>query len=273
MDALSTALPSIILALLVTELYIWLPRLSRWIVKRCVLRLPEALQERYREEWEGTFSELPSSILLVVHALSLVLSNSSQRISQNYYEAEIQNSRMNLVKFQHQNKIALKSIEELRIAWTENLSARQSMTSSLNNTVIEVEIMLGRSNINEALAKSVEASCKEFIGTIFENAERASTLLELSVSEAINTVDGICVDLDLAQDLILKASALSTLPKSRPMDLDSILRELHQCFRRVECAREWELDKPRHAEISKLTKAVEAACLSLPEKIKSSHGN
>jgi hypothetical protein len=62
---------SVVLAVIVVELYAWLPRISEWLLELAVRQLRAEDRERCREEWKAQLDNLPNTVVRLVHALSL----------------------------------------------------------------------------------------------------------------------------------------------------------------------------------------------------------
>jgi hypothetical protein len=61
---------SAIIGLLVCEVYVWLPKISDWLLERAVCRLQPETQERCREEWKAYLNDLPNTVVKLIHAVS-----------------------------------------------------------------------------------------------------------------------------------------------------------------------------------------------------------
>lgn len=68
---------SLVVGLVLCELYVWLPKLSEAIVERAVLRIPDNDQAhvRYREEWQAHLADMPNSTARLLLASCLWLSS------------------------------------------------------------------------------------------------------------------------------------------------------------------------------------------------------
>jgi hypothetical protein len=58
-------------AIFVYELYVWLPKGTRWLEERAFRLLPPE-EERTREEWAAMLLDFPNTLLRLAHALSLL---------------------------------------------------------------------------------------------------------------------------------------------------------------------------------------------------------
>jgi hypothetical protein len=53
---------SIIVGVLIVEIYAWLPQISSWLIRRAVDRLRAEDKERCREEWNAQLDALPNTV-------------------------------------------------------------------------------------------------------------------------------------------------------------------------------------------------------------------
>ncbi len=60
---------SVLGAIIVREFIDNAPRISRWLIGHAARRLPEKIQDRYREEWKAHADELPSLLGKVFHGV------------------------------------------------------------------------------------------------------------------------------------------------------------------------------------------------------------
>jgi hypothetical protein len=70
---------SIIVGLLVMEVYSWLPSLCDKLVEQAVRRVRPKDQDRCREEWSAGLVELPNTLYRLVHAVSIAVEASRLR--------------------------------------------------------------------------------------------------------------------------------------------------------------------------------------------------
>ena len=73
---------SIVVAVLLAEGYVWVPRLSDWLIEHAVSQLVRDEQDRYREEWKAHLHDYPNSIVQLVHALSFAWPGATRRRGQ-----------------------------------------------------------------------------------------------------------------------------------------------------------------------------------------------
>lgn len=78
---------SVVIAILIVEVYAWLPKISEWLVELAVQRLRSEDQDRCREEWKAGLNELPNSFFKFVHALSNF--GAADRINADFFEGRL----------------------------------------------------------------------------------------------------------------------------------------------------------------------------------------
>lgn len=61
---------SIVVGVLLIEVYAWLPKISEWLIDRAVFKLLPEDQARCREEWKAGLEALPNSGAKLLHAFS-----------------------------------------------------------------------------------------------------------------------------------------------------------------------------------------------------------
>jgi hypothetical protein len=78
---------SIVIGILIVEVYAWLPKLSHWLIDRAVQRLRKEDQDRCREEWNAGLNALPNTVVKLVHALSYI--GAAHRINTDCFESKL----------------------------------------------------------------------------------------------------------------------------------------------------------------------------------------
>jgi hypothetical protein len=86
---------SILVAVIVVELYVWLPKISEWLLEFAVRQLRAEDQERCLEEWKAQLDDLPNTIVRLVHALSFTAA--ARQINADFCEDKLDelNQRLN----------------------------------------------------------------------------------------------------------------------------------------------------------------------------------
>jgi hypothetical protein len=111
---------SIAITLLIAEVYVWLPRLSDWLVDRAVLRLADEMQDRYREEWKSHLHSLPNSIVRLVEALSLLGPHTANDINDAHFSARTREFDGALDTLANQHDALAQKIRSLVVKATMN---------------------------------------------------------------------------------------------------------------------------------------------------------
>ncbi len=70
MELVISIIVAIFVAVLISETYAWLPKISKLILHRAVRRLDPKDQERYLTEWNANLEDLPNTLVKLVHAIS-----------------------------------------------------------------------------------------------------------------------------------------------------------------------------------------------------------
>lgn len=90
LTVLLSAIGSILLTVAIAEFRAWCPKLTKWVKRMSVARLPSALKERLDEEWEGHLFELPEGVVKLLVACGFMLAafkissdTSSRRVWRN----------------------------------------------------------------------------------------------------------------------------------------------------------------------------------------------
>lgn len=78
---------SVVVGILIVEAYVWLPKISDWLIERAVQRLRSEDQDRCREEWLAGLDALPNTVIKLVHALSYL--GAARRINSDFYENKL----------------------------------------------------------------------------------------------------------------------------------------------------------------------------------------
>ncbi len=63
---------SVVIGILIVEAYVWLPKISEWLIERAVQCLRSEDQDRCREEWKAGLDALPNTVIKLVHAFSIL---------------------------------------------------------------------------------------------------------------------------------------------------------------------------------------------------------
>ncbi len=81
---------AVLLALLVRELYAWVPNLSAWLLRRAAFRVCTEERERCLEEWRAALADFPNSLVALLHAMSIFCGSATYKINSDYYRSEIE---------------------------------------------------------------------------------------------------------------------------------------------------------------------------------------
>jgi hypothetical protein len=88
---ITSVIGSIVGNIAASEIYNWCPAIARSIVNRAVAQLPNAAQERYREEWYAHLDECPTKLGKIWHSIGCYFSARAVSLSfvENEYDAVV----------------------------------------------------------------------------------------------------------------------------------------------------------------------------------------
>src|SRR5580704_13744526 len=78
---------SVVIGILIVEAYVWLPKISEWLIERAVQCLRSEDQDRCREEWKAGLDALPNTVIKLVHAFSYL--GAARRINADCFENKL----------------------------------------------------------------------------------------------------------------------------------------------------------------------------------------
>lgn len=105
-------LASILVAVVVVELYAWLPKISECLCELAVSVVHAEDRERCREEWKAQLDSLPNTIARAVHALSLL--GAARQINAEFYEDKLNALGMRLENVADIHRCHRGGIEDVR---------------------------------------------------------------------------------------------------------------------------------------------------------------
>ena len=101
---------SLLLSILLIELYAWLPTLSEWLLEHAVRRLRTEDQERFREEWKADLNERPNTIVRLIQALSYNVA--ARRINEELLEDKLTEIELSLKALSDKHRINVRKMRE-----------------------------------------------------------------------------------------------------------------------------------------------------------------
>lgn len=124
---------AIVVGVLVSEAYAWLPKILDWLIERAVSRLPTSDQERCREEWNANLDALPNTIVKFVHALSFGYARAADKISNDFFEAKFNEMDCVLKSLSDKHRC---NMQAMRI-FTVRVAAFRELQNSLEQCIQE----------------------------------------------------------------------------------------------------------------------------------------
>lgn len=173
-------LASILVAIIVVELYAWLPKIAEWLRELAVSRVRAEDRERCREEWKERLNGLPNTVIRVVDAFSLL--GAARQINADACEdklAELNTRLAHISDIHHQNCRKVKETEQL--FWS-NRESRGSKFSSAEKDLQESNLKLLDASVpHPSLQRSVkklQELTDKFVKTLHASFERTDSLME-----------------------------------------------------------------------------------------------
>jgi hypothetical protein len=232
---------SVVVGILIVEAYVWLPKISEWLIERAVQRLRSEDQDRCREEWKAGLDALPNTAIKLVHALSYL--GAARRINADFFENKLTEIDALIEECGHKHSglvVLVRSWKETlgRISWQmlDLLLSRQELGlafSGLKARVMEVP--------NEEVASSFQKAVTNF-ETAAETFDKLASASPFDLQAALQTVsfDRLTERLNHVKGLILRGSekrdqvtALLGQRDVSPDMLDTLLGELASDLRTV----------------------------------------
>jgi len=173
-------LASILVAIIVVELYAWLPKIAEWLRELAVSRVRAEDRERCREEWKERLNGLPNTVIRVVDAFSLL--GAARQINADVCEdklAELNTRLANLSDIHHRNCRKVKEAEQL--FWS-NRESRDTRFRCAEKDLQESNLrLLDASAPHPSLQMSVKRMQEltdNFVKTLHVSFERTDHLIE-----------------------------------------------------------------------------------------------
>jgi len=158
---------SLLVGVLLVELYSWLPMISAWLLELAIQHLPAEIQERFREEWQAHLNDFPNSLMKMTHALSYM--TAIIRINSEYCETkfcEINCIFVALSRKHNANLIAFRAVQS-------NAAETQGLIRKLEG-VVEQSTVRGTEPIRKLGHAYIDAFSRSH-GLVIEMIDNAST--------------------------------------------------------------------------------------------------
>jgi hypothetical protein len=164
---------SLLIALVVVELYAWLPRISEWLLDLAVRRIRTEEKERCREEWKAQLDSLPNTLVRLVHALSLTAAAS--QIDAEFCEEKLVRLKERLSHTLDLHRRNFKKLENLKRTFKNNQETQpQSLTESL---VQLTSRLIGIPEVSSVAIK-LQTSVAEYVAALRATVKNTDVIME-----------------------------------------------------------------------------------------------
>jgi len=227
---------SVIVGILIVEAYVWLPKISEWLIERAVQRLRSEDQVRCREEWKAGLDALPNTVIKLVHALSY--RGAARRINADFFENKLNEINALIEECVHKHSGAVVSYG----AWKETLGIlhRLKLDLQLARQKLDLQLSGMKARVMEAPNEEVASSFQKAVTTLetvaettFEKCAASASKIGLQAGLLTVSVDKSIERLNHVKGLILRGSekrnqvtALLGQRDVSPDMLDTLLGEL-----------------------------------------------
>jgi hypothetical protein len=251
---------SILVAVIVVELYVWLPKISEWLLEFAVRQLRAEDQERCLEEWKAQLDDLPNTIVRLVHALSFTAA--ARQINADFCEDKLDefNQRLNnLLEIHRHNRENIETIERMHKNSREH---RDFLLIHEEKTWCELYIELNLKSIG-LMQESLDGfhkSMTEFLATLHTSLKKADSLMEAMIvrhTTKIVQADMVLQELSNSYNYTNRLFRRPLkLSKSLMSSIDELEKKLEQIETDIKQENECpENDEPR-AEYKRITSAI-----------------
>jgi hypothetical protein len=115
---------SLLIGVLLVELYAWLPTISEWFVELAIRHLHAEDQERFREEWKANLNDFPNTIVKLVHALSYSLA--AVKVNKDWCEAQLTEIEQHLMGLSEKHR---RNLEQMKVMKSKAMGTERSLQS------------------------------------------------------------------------------------------------------------------------------------------------
>jgi len=267
MDILISIVIAIVVGVLLTEGYAWLPGVAKWLVEQAVSQLIPGERDRYREEWNAHLQEFPNSVVKVAHALSFAWPLTTRQINDAILDAALAEIDSEFVDVRVIHLQVAKKLSALTLQVMERQGAAnnvehqvQKLSASLR-CIFETEA--GQISTRPAILEVI-TSYEMFGNTIGRAVGRVSAITVGRVdkwNEWITKVTRQIESLDARRsNLQTQISKRRSLTANLPHTLQELNRELKDIRRILANPCVDDCDEATKEEFERIVKALNAAC-------------
>jgi hypothetical protein len=200
---------SVIVGILIVEAYVWLPKISEWLIERAVQRLRSEDQDRCREEWKAGLDALPNTVIKLVHALSYL--GAARRINADFFENKLTEIGALIEECGHKHSGWAVSFG----AWKETLGILHQLKLDIQLSRQELDLQLSglKARVMEVRNDEVVSSLQKTVTTLetvaettFEKVAASTSAIGLQAALLTVSVDKSIERLNHVEGLILRTS-------------------------------------------------------------------
>jgi hypothetical protein len=212
---------SVVVGILIVEAYVWLPKISEWLIERAVQCLRSEDQDRCREEWKAGLNALPNTAIKLVHALSYL--GAARRINADFFENKVTeiNALIEECVHKHSGSVVFYRASKERLGRQRFRQELDLLLSGWKARVMEVP--------NEEVASSLQKAVTDLEGladVFVSGIGQAEELLTVCVdrnTERLNHVKGLILRASEKRDQVTELLGRRDVS---PDVLDTLLADL-----------------------------------------------
>ncbi|MGP0089141.1 MAG: hypothetical protein ACLPKB_04170 [Xanthobacteraceae bacterium] len=167
---------TIIIGVVIVEVYAWLPNFSDWLIERSVRHVCREDQNRCREEWKAGLDDLPNTVLRLVHALSYI--GAPRRINIDFFGAKLTEIDALIDEYAHKHSSIVASLS-LSKAELSRLHMRLRQVKGDHLTALQ--IALASAKITDSSSQTLTKAAEDFLNVFVNKADRSMQLLTIFI--------------------------------------------------------------------------------------------
>jgi hypothetical protein len=242
---------SVLIAILVIELYAWLPRISEWLLEFAVHRLRPEDQERCREEWKAQLNCLPNTVVRVIHAFSLM--PAAGQINADFYSDRFNDLKrrfQQLAALHSQNGEKLKALRQNFEHYREDrISKLSPLEQDLRDTCLQMNLKFSNKvpAWNSACA-NLQLAVSRVLDILHTSYERTDRLTEEMIGRYTTKSEEVETMLHATSKSFDNAGIRFRYHMKSSSPLYSIIHELESNLGRIETSIKAEDECPENDE-------------------------
>jgi hypothetical protein len=270
---------SIAVAVLLAEAYVWLPKISEWLIEHAVSKLQAEDQARCREEWKAGLAVLPNSGVKLLHALSF--SFAAKSINGDSMEAKLEQVSYEVEVLSVQHARTLQEMHTVKTKVAENQALRKRLARTVDESVASLRAIEVPTSLVAGNGDSVR-NAREVVNA-YNNAVNEVEKLDRLVVVAVNRASEITesrvnrlvakiaqIDIQIRRVRTAHAGAKELLRNRKWVQLPPVLKNLDDEFQTLRGMEVDEVDDGEHAvtkqEYERIMTALQNIAASHSEK-------